>query len=316
MKSPVKNSGYWQGPTIYTNPNEHFLSAIVQAGLPVPPHIEADGRIHRYRDPDAKGSNKNCWYVLYSDGVAAGAYGDWRSGRSHAWSAKSPNIMSPSERAEYHRRMAETRHQRQQEEFRKHQCAATKAKDIWARSQPANPKHPYLSKKGVSAGIARQSGDALVLPIVAIPTQKIRSLQFIEPDGAKRMLSGGEKKGHGIPCSTPITNPSRIIVCEGWATGRTLAMLDPIARVIAAIDAGNLESVAVNCRHQWPDTPLVIACDDDRLTPGNPGITKGRNAALATESMLIRPVWPADAPDSLSDFNDHYLWCLNQGGAA
>ncbi|HUM99186.1 MAG: hypothetical protein B7X12_00650 [Halothiobacillus sp. 20-53-49] len=316
MKSPVKNPAYWQGPIIYANPNEHFLSAIAQAGLPVPPHIEADGRLHRYRDPDAKSSNKNCWYVLYSDGVAAGAYGDWRSGRSHTWSAKSPNTMSASERAEYRRRMAETRHQRQQEEFHKHQFAATKAKEIWARSASADPKHPYLSKKGVTAGIARQSGDALVLPIVAIPTQKIRSLQFIEPDGSKRMLSGGEKKGHGIPCSAPMTNLSRIIVCEGWATGRTLAMLDPTARVIAAIDAGNLESVAVNCRHQWPDIPLVIACDDDRLTDGNPGMTRGQIAAITSGASLIKPKWPVGAPNDLTDFNDLQLWHVRQGGAA
>jgi len=316
MKTPIQNQGHWHKTSAHFNPLDQFCAAIAAAGLPVPAHIQADGRIHRYRDPDAKGGNKNCWYVFYFDGVAAGAFGDWRSGQSHNWSAKSPTTMSLSERDEYRRRMSEARNQHQQEELRKHQAAATKAKEIWARSASADPNHPYLSNKCVTAGIARQSGDALVLPIVVISHQKIQSLQFIQPGGSKRMLSGGEKKGHGIPCSAPITNPSRIIVCEGWATGRTLSMLDPTARVVAAIDAGNLESVAINCREKWPEIPLIIACDDDRLTVGNPGMSKGIAAATATDAAIIRPKWPAAAPISLTDFNDLHRWIGSQGGAA
>ncbi len=48
-----------------------------------------------------------------------------------------------------------------------------------------------------------------------------------------------------------------------------------------AIDANNLRSVAVKVRQHWPDALCMLFADDDRLTPGNPGISKAREAAIA-----------------------------------
>ena len=100
----------------------------------------------------------------------------------------------------------------------------------------------------------------------------------------------------------------RIIICEGWATGCTLAKNEPGTSVIAAIDPGNLEIVAVTLRHLSPTAEIVIAGDDDRLTTGNPGLTKARAAAIAANALLSVPDWPADAPKSLTDFNDLVNW--------
>jgi phage/plasmid primase-like uncharacterized protein len=108
--------------------------------------------------------------------------------------------------------------------------------------------------------------------------------------------------------------PSRVILCEGWATGCTLAEDEPTARVLAAIDAGNLEPVAMAARRRWPSTEMVIAGDDDRLTVGNPGVTKAKAAAVASGALLALPQWPQDAPEHLTDFNDLAVW-LAGGGA-
>jgi putative DNA primase/helicase len=85
-------------------------------------------------------------------------------------------------------------------------------------------------------------------------------------------------------------------------------MSNPGALVLSAIDAGNLEKVAVNARRSWPSADLVIAGDDDRSTPGNPGRAKALAAARAAGARVEFPKWPEDAPASLTDFNDLAVW--------
>jgi putative DNA primase/helicase len=155
---------------------------------------------------------------------------------------------------------------------------------------------------------------ALVLPVTDF-TGMLTSLQFIQSDGRKRLLSGGCKCGCFIHVEGELLSAARVIICEGWATGCTLAEDDPTALVLAAIDAGNLEAVAVSARRRWPNAEMVIAGDDDRLTAGNPGATKARAAAIiAAGALLALPQWPVGAPESLSDFNDLASY-LAGGGA-
>jgi putative DNA primase/helicase len=166
---------------------------------------------------------------------------------------------------------------------------------------------PYLARKAIKANGARLHKGALVLPVMDF-AGKLTSLQFIEPDGRKLLLSGGRKRGCFIPVAGDMAGASRVIICEGWATGCTLAGDEPAALVLAAIDAGNLGPVAVAARRRWPSTELVIAGDDDRQTPGNPGATKARAAAIAAGALLAFPQWPMGAPERLSDFNDLHQW--------
>ena len=65
-------------------------------------------------------------------------------------------------------------------------------------------------------------------------------------------------------------------------------------------------------RRAYPDSPLIVAGDDDRQTEaegkGNAGKTSASRAAIALGCGLVLPEWPADAPLSLSDFNDLRQW--------
>lgn len=78
--------------------------------------------------------------------------------------------------------------------------------------------------------------------------------------------------------------------------------------MVAAIDAGNLRPVALAIRHHWVSATLLIAGDDDRQTPGNPGATKAKAAAIDSDALLALPQWPDDAPEHLTDFNDLAVW--------
>lgn len=312
--TPIQGHGDGFSAGANYNPIESFRDAMIQVGLEPPSHIEADGVIHRFHHEGDRRSTKNAWYCLHLDGVPAGVFSHWKTGITHHWSAKSKSDMTRQELDAHRQQMEQARRQRAELDRRAHEQAAIEARSIWGKSGLAHDDHPYLVRKGVTAGIAKQSRGALILPILSF-SMDMRSLQFIQPDGSKKLLTGGQKKGNFTPCQL-VESPSRILICEGWATGRTLAELDPTASVLAAIDAGNLESVAANARAKWPNTPLVIAGDDDRQTEGNPGRTKANAAAIASGAALMFPQWHDDMPMSLSDFNDWHLWIKRQGGAA
>ena len=54
-----------------------FKDAISSAGLNQPEEIIDDGKIHRFSS-SGKLRDDSGWYVLHSDGVAAGAFWCWR----------------------------------------------------------------------------------------------------------------------------------------------------------------------------------------------------------------------------------------------
>ncbi|MGC8703814.1 MAG: toprim domain-containing protein, partial [Thiomonas sp.] len=99
-----------------------------------------------------------------------------------------------------------------------------------------------------------------------------------------------------------------IVIAEGFATASTAASQFPGACVLAAIDAGNLQPVAMAIRAKYPDSEIVIVADDDRLTPGNPGLTKARAAAAAVGGKVARPVWPPGIPLEATDINDAAIY--------
>jgi len=246
------------------------------------------------------------------DDRRGGCFGDWSTGLSETWQAERDKPCSRAERAAFARRVEEAKRQAETERRTRQANAANRAAAIWnaAISTPGN--HPYLTRKRIRPHGARIHKGALTLPVMDF-TGRLISLQFIAADGGKLLLSGGRKRGCFIPVTGDMKDPARIIVCEGWATGCTLAEDEPAALVLAAIDAGNLEPAALAARRRWPSAELVIAGDDDRLTAGNPGATKAKTAAIASGALLALPQWPEDTPDHLTDFNDLAVW-LAEGG--
>jgi Uncharacterized protein conserved in bacteria len=97
----------------------------------------------------------------------------------------------------------------------------------------------------------------------------------------------------------PIAEPDGpLLVCEGWATGASLAMATGCT-VVAAMDAGNLTPVAEALRRRFPAADIVLVADNDDK-PGrdaNPGVEAARKAALAVDGRLAVPDSPGDAND-------------------
>lgn len=284
-----------------------FRDAIRKAGFEPPESIEP-GRFHRFPGREKGPENRAGWCFLFLN-CLGGCFGDWSAGVSLTWLANRDWPHSATASASLSRQISAARAQAAREQRERSEEAAERADRIWGRAPAASEHHPYLVEKGIGPHNARLHQGCLVLPIIGFAVE-LASLQFIAADGRKRLLKGGRKRGHFIPVSGDQDAARRVVICEGFATGCTLAEDDPEALVLAAIDAGNLEPVAVGARRRWPSAELVIAGDDDCRTPGNPGATKAHEAAVAADALLALPQWPDDAPEHLTDFNDLANWLI------
>jgi putative DNA primase/helicase len=286
---------------------EHLASLGYQ-----PPEYLEPGKFHRFPAPGKGRSNRAGWVKLFED-LKGAVYGDLSQGVAEAWEPGNAHHGAPLSADE----TAQARRTREQAQWMRWNEAATRARRIWRATRAAPRDHRYLTTKGIPPMGARASGDALVMPITDL-AGRIWSLQFISPSGAKRMLKGGRKKGCHISLADIPAHPPKVYICEGWATGVTIATdLHPGEHVLAAVDAGNMRPVALAVRERWPDVEIVIAADDDRTTAGNPGVGAALDAALAVSGRVIKPNWPKDAPLDLSDFNDWVRWkrCAKGEGA-
>lgn len=267
---------------------------------------EPDGEIHRFRVPSDKSGTLNGWYVLYSDGIASGAFGSWKSGGTSTWSSREP--CNNREFEQVRQRIEQAQRQREAEQHERQRMAANRAQRWWRDARRADPVHPYLVAKGIRAHSLRQRGDDLLIPLYVCG--ELVNLQRIAPGGEKRFLFGGRIKGAYSSLGS-ITPDKPLCICEGWATGATLH--ESGYTVAAAMNAGNLKAVALALRARYPDKEIIIAGDDDRQTDGNPGRTAAHAAAVAAGCLVTFPEWPANAPEHLTDFNDLANWSAAHG---
>ena len=276
---------------------EQFRAAIHNAGLHPPEVIEPDGKVHRFAS-NGKRSDDAGWYVFHNDGISAGAFGDWRGGLSETWRADIGRKLSPHEEAAHRARVDAMRREREAEDARRKAEAREEAAAIWQAARLAPDDHAYLLRKGIKAHWLRVYEGALIIPMR--DGSDLHSLQFIGPDGDKRFLTGGRVSG----CYFPIGKPEgALCIAEGYATGASIHEATGAA-VAVAFNAGNLLQVARALRAKFPDTRLIVCADDDAGTPGNPGLTKAREAAHAVGAFLAVPDFGANRPDGATDFND------------
>ena len=268
---------------VQMNPVIGLIDALRAHGIePADPgDIVADGVLHRFQIDSDKPRSLNGWFVLRE---RFGVAGSWKSGVSCTWSSNATARMSRAEKDAHFQMIRQAKAEAQRQREADHQAAADRASMLWSKATPAKPEHHYLVRKRIAPGNARQSGDLLVLKIEDV-NGNTRSLQYIGPDGSKRMLSDGAKKSHFILVAGALP-ADLIVIAEGFATAATVATQFPCACTVAAIDAGNLEPVAVAIRAKYPAAQIVVCADDDRLTPGNPGMTKAREAAAAVPERL------------------------------
>lgn len=275
-----------------------MLAAIGHA----PDSIQTTGTLNRF--DTAKKGDLAGWYVCHLTrwGMVA-RFGDWREGITHHWTSFEAYSLSRSDLAEFRRVQRQQEQARRAERDRLAESARDKAVSIWYNAHSAQHTHPYLIAKQVQAHGIRQAGERLVIPITDL-SGNLHNVQTITPDGTKRFLKGGRKRGLAFLIGEKLGSAGNVILCEGYATGASLYEAYHLP-VLVAFDAGNLLPVAQAFRRRFLNIPLTLCADNDRKTPGNPGLSKAREVSAQVPGVtLIVPEFPDNAPLSLSDFND------------
>ncbi len=294
---------------------EQFRRAMQASGINPPDEIIADGRLHRF-STNGKGGDDAGWYVLHSNGVPAGAFGDWRSGISETWRADLGRRLTPVEEAEARRRIEEAKAEAEAERQRRARRAAELAASIWKAAKPVT-EHPYLRRKGVAptvtlralhatefarrAGYMPQArGEPLEGMLLVAPAKgrehNPATLELIDEHGRKSALAGGIKAG-GYWATAPLPSSGRVVIAEGIATALSLAQAlgEPVA---AALSVGNIKAAAETILAERPGIQIVIAADLGEEGRPHPEAVR---AAQALRCPLAAP--PADLGKG-GDFND------------
>ncbi|ALL66130.1 DNA primase, phage-associated [Paraburkholderia caribensis MBA4] len=219
--------------------------------------------------------------------------------------------LDPAERAQRDLQRSEREAKERVQLEAKQNAAADLAEQIWSAAAPAPADHPYLIRKRIAAGSLRvyrgelrigtaACDGALIVP-ARDPAGKLWTLEFILEDGQKRFLPNGRKSGCFGWIGGAVT--STLLIGEGYATCDTVAAATGFPAAVA-FDVGGLLSVAVKLREQYPDARIVLCADDDHKTPGNPGVSKAREAAETVTGAVAIPDFGDERPAAGKDFND------------
>lgn len=288
-----------------------------------PVDLVPDGKLRHATPEGERPRSKKLAYKIHDDDRPVGWFEHYPTGQKGSIKLADAPVMSDQERAEARRRWAQQRAREEAEQAARYDERAAFAARLWASAVPVN-RHPYLDAKGIDApGSVRlleqlPMGEFLNDPerkdvergVLLIPVYSgpgvLRSLQAITQSRTKLNLAGGQQGG----CYHPIkgTDPSRILVCEGYATGAALHAATGHS-VVCAMSAKNLPVVARIVAGQAKGREVVICADNDHRTQSekgwNPGIDAGEDAA---EAIGARVVWPTGCIGT--DWDD---W-LREGG--
>jgi phage/plasmid primase-like uncharacterized protein len=258
--------------------------------------LKTDGKFYRYRVEGDKSGSENGWYVLRHFGdIAVGSFGSWKTGDWSTWCSKKDHEFTPQEREVWRREQEAMKQARAAELVIVREKAAKKAAYLWDKADfaiaipaleplpgdvPARV-HPYILAKGVKPYGVKQMKTGLMVPL-RNASGVLTSLQFIQPDGSKKFLTGGEVVGSYFAIGR---HDSILCICEGFATGASIREASGFA-VAVAFNAGNLLAVAKLMRDKFPDYTIIICADNDVKTEGNPGLSKAKEAAERIGGMF------------------------------
>jgi len=255
--------------------------------------VRIDGTLCRFDCIGDHRGRRNAWAVVFADGKRpVVCFGHW-SRDIHETVVLGKGPLTSTEREQTHMAIEAAKRDREAEIARRRESARREAVRLWRDATPASASHPYLQRKGIGPEGLRQSGLVLFVPMYD-KHGDLWDLQRIQPNGSKRFLRGGRVSGL---YATIGQSGEHILICEGWATGRTLRDATRLP-VVVAFACGNLPEVGAIMRRKYPTARLTIAADNDTHVEANPGVTCATKAARLVDGY----VW---VPPCAGDWNDY-----------
>ena len=140
--------------------------------------------------------------------------------------------------------------------------ASSDAVKLWKSGKPAQPDHPYLSRKKIAPHSCRevQIGGERTLLVPAFDEQGcVVGAERIRPDGSKAHL--GQKAG-AFHLLGAMSAGRPVAIAEGFSTAAAVHEFSGLPTV-CAFGAGNVAVLARRLREKYPDIELVAATDAD-----------------------------------------------------
>jgi putative DNA primase/helicase len=249
------------------------------------------------------GKNNRYWLIYKGD---HGTVGDWVTGEQYNWfENEKSNISLFEQRALSAKRKAERAKQVVEQEA-KQKFAAKNAFRIYQQAETKGTSE-YLTKKQISAlGICRFEINTLIIPMRDV-NDNLWNVQRIYPNGDKRFLKDGKKKGcYYIIDNSGFETLDKVFLCEGFATGASIYHATGTP-VIICFDAGNIFSVLESIKAKYPNKRYVISADDDAYGKVNTGRRKALEVCAKMHVSAYVPIFK-DRSSKPTDFND--LHCL------
>lgn len=238
-------------------------------GFDLPPAHLTPGKWCRFPGIGKRKGNTAGWAIQSESGLVN--YGCLACDEQFTWVPENCRPLSRSDREALRRRVEAEKAKAASEMQARQKRAASGCVSLWNAAPYASGQHGYLQTKGIRPNGAAliESGDyagALMVPIIGTEPpyeNQIQSVQFIFADGQKKFYPGAKLSAGYFPVQIVPGQP--IVICEGFATGATLAeQYAPNSTVICTLVANNLMAVASFFRRLAPNAPITIAGDEDR----------------------------------------------------
>ncbi|NOR68497.1 MAG: hypothetical protein GQ532_02170, partial [Methylomarinum sp.] len=228
-----------------------------------------NGKIQRFRpDWEPKAKKKRAWYILFlfktdsGNELIAGSFGWFKGADTYAFnvSLKNDVVLTQTEKTRFAKEQEEKQKLAKAERQKEIEATAKRAREIWDKL-PKQGRSPYLQRKKVAAFNIRFTRGSIVLSVYGFD-RVLSGLQFIDPDGNKKFLTGTVKKGRFCILGDVIDKKGYMAIAEGYCTGASIRMATNWI-VFVAFDAGNLIHVAKAVREKYQQAKIVICGDDD-----------------------------------------------------
>ncbi|HAU4024246.1 TPA: DUF1738 domain-containing protein [Legionella pneumophila] len=286
------------------------LGAIVSGGHPI-----MDGKPHRIATEGDKNGQKAGFYVAHLDGIPAGYIKNNRTGTELNWKCKG-YILTDEQKITFKAEALEHQQTRQRELEAKQKSTALRLQEKLSMMAEIVEPTPYMQTKGIEVHSGLYTDEERKLTCIPATDCEgtLWTVQYISEDGTKRFAKDSKKEGcfHVLGGLEKLSGTPVIVIAEGYATAATIKDATGLPVVVSAFDSGNLKPVAKALHDKYPNTPIIVAADDDKhleLTKGiNPGKEKGKEAADSVNGFIILPTFaPGEQlsnPRQFSDFND------------
>jgi phage/plasmid primase-like uncharacterized protein len=281
------------------------------AALGAAPELIEPGRIHRF-STSGRVSDKAGWCQLFEDG-RVGVYGDFRRGMSSVWTAQRRELMTPAERADMARQLAQAKAHRDTQQRKQWADNARRNAALSANTVPVSDGDPvslYLRGRGLVGPVPQHlrlhprltywdDGDRGNYPAMIAPLIRSDGVvlalhrTYLTEDGSKapvptvKKLTGaaGRLAGACIPLHDP--QDSVIGIAEGIETAQAAHLASGLPTV-AAYCAGNLAT------YIWPPCVrrIVVFADADPAGAAAAQSLKARAMRGGLSVAVMTPTTP------------------------